>query len=274
MAGSYAGLERAGPEAGGAAPRHGRTRASGVGQGPLGSAWAARLGHRHRRPPHASPPCAACSHVAEEHREAEPRASKLATPYSPDVGERPAVADVVRPPLVVLLCGVNPGLRSAELGQHFAHPANRFWKLLAAAGLTERVLSPAEQWELTELGLGITNLVAAPSRSASELSVAELRAGAAALERKVRRWRPEVVAFLGVQAYRSAFGATRATLGEQPQGFAGARAWVLPNPSGIQASYGFEEMAACFSRLGEAAGMKLAAGRQSRRSGRRGGGRP
>src|ERR1700678_4313997 len=99
------------------------------------------------------------------------------------------IPDVVGPDLRVLFCGINPGLVSGALGQHFARPGNRFWKVLHAAGFTSRVLLPSEQFSLLDLGVGITNLVAGASRAASDLTAAELRAGAVALEGKVAELR-------------------------------------------------------------------------------------
>jgi len=137
----------------------------------------------------------------------------------------------------VLFCGINPGLYSAATGNHFARPGNRFWPALNAAGFTSRLLHPSEQDLLLAAGYGLTNLVARATASADELAPAELVAGRARLARKVRRYRPRIVAFLGMGAYRHAFGTPRAGLGEQPERFEGARAWVLPSPSGLNASY-------------------------------------
>jgi double-stranded uracil-DNA glycosylase len=144
---------------------------------------------------------------------------------------------VIGPGLQVLFCGINPSLASAAAGHHFARPGNRFWPALHRAGLTGRQLAPAEDASLLERGLGLTNLVARPTRAAAELSAEELRAGAAELEAKVARHRPAKVAFLGVLAYRRAFGRPRAGLGPQPEPLGLSQLWVLPNPSGLQARY-------------------------------------
>jgi TDG/mug DNA glycosylase family protein len=165
------------------------------------------------------------------------------------------VPDVIAPDLRVLFCGINPGLMSGQLGQHFARPGNRFWKVLHLAGFTPRLLAPSEQCSLLDLGLGITNLVPTTSRSATELSVAQLREGATALLKKVAKWHPEFVAVLGIQAYRTAFFEPRARPGEQSAAPSGARLWLLPNPSGLQASYGLAEMVSMFSELRRAANL-------------------
>ena len=160
-----------------------------------------------------------------------------------------ALADLVGPDLRVLFCGINPGTRSGELGLHFARPGNRFWKLLAAGGFTQSVLLPAEQHILPDLGIGITNLVGRVTAAASELTVAELRLGATRLETKVGVLRPQCVAVLGLQAYRTAFRRPGATIGLQPEPIAGARLWLLPNPSGLQARYQVPEMKQMFKSL-------------------------
>ena len=160
-----------------------------------------------------------------------------------------AIADLVGPDLRVLFCGINPGTLSGELGLHFARSGNRFWKLLCAGGFTESVLLPAEQHTLPGLGLGITNLVDRPTAGASELSAAELRAGATQLEAKVGMVQPRCVAVLGLQAYRTAFLRPKAVIGPQRELICGALLWLLPNPSGLQAHYQLPEMIEMFKSL-------------------------
>ena len=159
------------------------------------------------------------------------------------------LADLVGPDLRVLFCGINPGTLSGELGLHFARRGNRFWKLLAAGGFTESVLSPAEQHVLPGLGVGITNLVGRVTAAASELGVAELREGATQLEAKVGALRPRCVAVLGLQAYRTAFLRPNAVIGRQPEPLGDALLWLLPNPSGLQAHYQLPEMEEMFRSL-------------------------
>ena len=158
--------------------------------------------------------------------------------------------DIVRPGLAVLFCGINPGVRSGQLGQHFARPGNRFWKVLHGAGFTDRLLLPSEQWSLLEYGVGITNIVARSSRAAADLTPAELRAGAEELSAKVEVLGPAWLAVLGVQAYRTAFRRPAARVGRQMETI-GARTgiWVLPNPSGLQAHYQLPEMIDLFAAL-------------------------
>ena len=159
------------------------------------------------------------------------------------------VPDVVGEGLSVLFCGINPGLWSGAVGHHFARPGNRFWSALQLSGFVPEVLRPEEERRLLDYGLGITNLVARATATAVELSQDELRAGAEALARKVAEWDPRSVAFLGIGAYRTAFARSKAALGEQPERLGGARTFVLPNPSGVQARYQLPELAALFAAL-------------------------
>jgi TDG/mug DNA glycosylase family protein len=150
----------------------------------------------------------------------------------------------------VLFVGINPGMRSAAVGHHFAGPSNRFWRLLHEAGLVPRPVTWADDDLMPEWGFGITNLVERPTPGVQDLSLAELRAGRRTLETKVRRWRPRIVALVGVTVYRAVFnlrgsvtpGATDVTL-------SGARVFVLPNPSGRNAHYSFDEMLAVYRQL-------------------------
>jgi TDG/mug DNA glycosylase family protein len=149
----------------------------------------------------------------------------------------PPLGPIVGPGLRVLFVGVNPSLRSAEVGHHFARPGNRFWATLHAAGFTPRRLAPQEDGELPAYGIGVTNIAFRPTRAASELRDEELRAGAADLEGTVREHRPRLVAVVGLTAYRIAFGRPRATMGLQADRIGGRPVWVLPNPSGHNAHY-------------------------------------
>src|SRR5437868_11791443 len=157
--------------------------------------------------------------------------------------------DVIAPRLKVLFCGINPGLYSAATGNHFARPGNRFWPALHAAGFTSRRFYPSERDAFLRSGYGLTNLVPRATASADELAPAELVAGRARLASKVRRHRPRIVAFLGIGAYRHAFHEPKASLGEQRQRFEGARVWVLPSPSGLNASYQMGALVAELTKL-------------------------
>lgn len=175
------------------------------------------------------------------------------TPEEPPAGD--TLPDVVGPGVRLLLVGINPGLRSAALGQHFAGRSNRFWPALHAAGITPRRLDPAEQWDLVDEGVGLTNLVARPSATAGEVTPDELRAGANALTTKLADWRPVVVAVLGVTAFRVAFDRPEARVG--PQGDDALRIhWhVLHNPSGLNAHATPADHAAGLRAVARAAGL-------------------
>lgn len=159
------------------------------------------------------------------------------------------IADVLKPGLDVLFCGINPGLVSEATGHHFARPGNRFWPALHLSGFTPRQFAPSEQELLLELGLGITNVVARPSARADELTIDELRQGGAVLAEKVERYSPRVLAVLGVTVYRAAFGRKKAQVGPQVETVGGARVWLLPNPSGLNAHYQLPALAEEFAKL-------------------------
>jgi double-stranded uracil-DNA glycosylase len=164
------------------------------------------------------------------------------------------IPDLVAPGLRVLFAGINPSLYSAAAGYHFARPGNRFWPALHRSGFTARQLAPAEQRLLLADGLGITNVVARATARADELDAAELRAGAAALAALAGTLGVRWLAVLGVTAYRAAFRQPRAVVGPQDESLGGARVWILPNPSGLNASYQIDRLAAEFADLRDAVG--------------------
>jgi double-stranded uracil-DNA glycosylase len=167
------------------------------------------------------------------------------------------IPDVLPPPgarLRVLFCGINPSLYSAATGWHFARPGNRFWPALHLSGFTPRRLAPAEQDLLAGYGLGITNLVARATAQAAELDPAELRAGGERLAALIADRRPRVLAVAGVTAYRTAFGRPGAAIGPQPEHLGATQVWVLPNPSGLNASWTLPRIAEVFRELREATG--------------------
>jgi double-stranded uracil-DNA glycosylase len=162
------------------------------------------------------------------------------------------VRDVIAPNLRVLFCGINPGLYSGATGHHFARPGNRFWPTLHQAGFTPRLLHPSEERELLSFGYGITNLVPRATATADELSPDELVAGRRRLAAKFKRYQPQVVAVLGISAYRTAFAQKVVTLGLQLERLANAVVWVLPNPSGLNAHYQLADLVEHFRELRQA----------------------
>jgi TDG/mug DNA glycosylase family protein len=170
-----------------------------------------------------------------------------------------AVDDLIDARVRLLFVGINPGLWTAAVNAHFARRGNRFWPALYAAGITPRLVDvsdgmSAEDRELVlGLGIGITNIVPTASARAEELSLDELRVGAVALEATVRRWKPRVVAVLGLTAYRQAFTQPKAVQGRQDERHVSAELWVLPNPSGLNAHETVDSLAMSYRRAWEAA---------------------
>jgi double-stranded uracil-DNA glycosylase len=147
------------------------------------------------------------------------------------------VPDLIAKDLIVLFAGINPGLYTAAIGRHFGRPGNRFWPALHGGGFTPRLFTPFEGSLLLDLKFGITNIVQRATARADELTTDELRAGGKRLEAKVKRWRPTVIAFVGIGPYRIVSGNKDARVGLQEDTFGGSHAWVLPNPSGLNAHY-------------------------------------
>jgi TDG/mug DNA glycosylase family protein len=159
------------------------------------------------------------------------------------------VPDLLAKDLIVLFAGINPGLYTAAIGRHFGRPGNRFWPALYNGGFTPRLFSPFESSQLLDLRLGITNVVSRATARADELMNDELRAGGKRLEAKVKRWQPTVVAFVGIGPYRIVSGVKDAGVGLQKNLFGGRPAWVLPNPSGLNAHYQPPALAKLFNEL-------------------------
>ncbi len=167
-------------------------------------------------------------------------------------GTDPAgIRDVLGPGLAILLVGFNPGLRSGATGHHYAGPGNQFWRLLAEAGLTPRLLRPDEGRLLPEFGLGLTNLVARPTASAADLAPGELRAGVPRLRELVGRYGPRIVAYTGKGVYLAAAGRAQAPWGLQADRlFGSVEDFVLPSPSGL-VRLSFTEKLRWYSALAE-----------------------
>ncbi|TQK19304.1 G/U mismatch-specific uracil-DNA glycosylase [Microbacterium sp. SLBN-154] len=172
------------------------------------------------------------------------------------------VPDLLPERLRLLFVGINPGLWTAATGAHFARPGNRFYPALVAAGvlphpptITEEGMSPADRDLLVQRGIGVTNLVRRATARADELSREELRAGAQALAALVADRRPPVVAVVGLTAYRQGFDRPRAVSGEQAEALAGARLWVVPNPSGLNAHDTVDSLARAYAEPARAAGV-------------------
>ena len=161
------------------------------------------------------------------------------------------LADRLGPRPRILFVGINPSLRSAEVGHHFASPGNPFWRLLFAARLIPAAFTCLDDARLPSCGLALTNIVPRPTRAAAELTRAEYAAGRARLARLIARVKPRTVAFVGVTVYRAFFGpAASPGPGAKPERIGGARVFVLPNPSGLNAAYpGFRDKLIWFKGL-------------------------
>jgi TDG/mug DNA glycosylase family protein len=159
-----------------------------------------------------------------------------------------ALPDVLAPGLRIVFCGINPGLRSAATGHHFANPRNDFWRLLADSRLTPRLLDPSEQWTMLGLGLGLTNAAHRTTRGSGDLRRGDFAGAAERLEGIARELAPKTIAFVGKAAYGGAFG-ERAPLGLQGRRLAETRLFVLPSTSPANAAVPYAERLRWFRAL-------------------------
>jgi TDG/mug DNA glycosylase family protein len=157
--------------------------------------------------------------------------------------------DRVRLPMRALFVGINPGIRSAQTGHHFAGYSNRFWNLLFESGLVPEPVTAQDDGRLPEWGYGVTNLIARPTPGIDTLRLDEYIVGARLLRRKVRRWRPPVMALVGVTLGRALFPKVKPSVGLLAERFEEARVFLLPNPSGRNAHYSYAEMLGAFTEL-------------------------
>jgi TDG/mug DNA glycosylase family protein len=145
--------------------------------------------------------------------------------------------DILATGLKVVFCGINPGMRSAVLGYHFANRSNRFWRVIHLSGFTAKQLQPAEAKMLLHYGCGLTSAVRKPTTSASDLSRSDFIEAHPKFEQKIKRYRPHYLAFLGKAAYSAFLNQRELTWGRQSARFGGAAVWVLPNPSGLNCAF-------------------------------------
>lgn len=172
-----------------------------------------------------------------------------------------ALPDYLRPDLRILFVGINPGLKSAAVGHHFAGHSNRFWKLLYESDLINIRLTYRDDYRLPEWGLGLTNIIGRKSAGIGALDPAEYRAGLHELEQKIIRYQPRTIALLGVTIFRILFPAKERSPGPLPLGLTGARlagapVFLLPNPSGRNAHYSYQVMLTAFRTLRKEAGSQ------------------
>jgi TDG/mug DNA glycosylase family protein len=152
-------------------------------------------------------------------------------------------SDLLKPGLAFVFCGYNPSLTSGQSGHHYAHPGNRFWRVLYASGITERLYKPEEDEQLPDmLGIGFTNLASRPTRRADELTREEIRAGAKELRTKLERFEPRVVAYTGIGVYKWFRATSKVSWGVQDDpAVPGVTDVVVPSPSGLNRMR-FEEL--------------------------------
>ncbi len=176
------------------------------------------------------------------------------------------VDDLAGPGVKLLFVGINPGLWTAAVNAHFARPGNRFWPALHRGRITPWLVDasdgmrPDDLAMLHERGIGISNIAPTASARADELSAQDLLVGAARLEATVTRLQPQVVAVLGLTAYRQAFRRPKATAGLQRERLADAQLWVLPNPSGLNAHETVDSLAVAYAAAARAGGLDLTTG--------------
>lgn len=172
-------------------------------------------------------------------------------------GDDPAaaapLADVIGPGLAVLFCGINPGLTAAASGHNFSGRSNRFWKAIHLAGFTPTQLAPQDERQLLDFGCGVTAVVERATAGADDLSARDFADAAQAFEAKVARYAPRFIAFLGKPAWAALSGQRQIAWGPQPDAFAGAQAWVLPNPSGRNLAFSLDQLVAAYRPLRSAA---------------------
>lgn len=159
------------------------------------------------------------------------------------------LADLLAENLDVLFCGINPALSAAHAGHHFSHRNNRFWRTLHLAGFTPHQIRPDDDHTIVHHGCGLTAAVERPTVKASDLAPHEFRAAAESLEKKVQRYHPRFLAFLGKPAFSAIFNKRSVAWGRQQVRFGGAEVWVLPNPSGLNRAFTLDALVSAYREL-------------------------
>ncbi len=177
--------------------------------------------------------------------------SYLSSSRSPAAGGLP---DLLAPGLKVIFCGINPGLTAAARGHHFLGRGNRFWRVLHLAGFTPVEIRPEEDNSMLAHGYGLTTAVERPTSRADQLARSEFSSAAVVLDGKIQRYRPRTVAFLGKSAFAAMYRAKSVAWGRQANPIAGAEAWILPNPSGLNRGFGLDDLVAAYRELRTALG--------------------
>jgi TDG/mug DNA glycosylase family protein len=163
-----------------------------------------------------------------------------------------SLPDILEPGLSLIFCGINPGMQAASTGHHFAGRGNRFWRVVHLAGFSPGQIRPEDDRTLLQYGCGLTTAVSRPTTRADELSRSEIQAGASEFERKIEHYAPRYIAFLGKMALSAISGTRDIQWGLQAKTFGGARAWVLPNPSGLNRAFDLDSLVTAYRELGVA----------------------
>jgi TDG/mug DNA glycosylase family protein len=162
------------------------------------------------------------------------------------------LTDILAPGLDIIFCGINPGSRAAASGHHFDGRGNRFWRVMHLAGFTPRLMTPEEDRQLLPLGYGLTTVVERCTARASQVAAYEFISAAENFTRKIAVCKPRRLAFLGKAAYTAITSQKEIAWGRQPARFAGAEAWLLPNPSGLNRSFSLDDLVAAYRALHDA----------------------
>lgn len=170
-------------------------------------------------------------------------------PAAADSAALAPLPDVISKGLAAVFCGINPGLKAAATGHHFAGNGNRFWRALHLAGFTPELLRPENDRQLLAKGYGLTTAVGRPTAKASQLTSNEFLESTAALKKKIERYRPAYIAFLGKAAYAAISGQTQVAWGCQADTFGGSKVWLLPNPSGLNRSFSLDDLVGAYREL-------------------------
>lgn len=160
-----------------------------------------------------------------------------------------ALPDLLAPGLSLIFCGINPGMRAASTGHHFAGRGNRFWRVMHLAGFTPVQIRAEDDRSLLRYGCGLTTVVPRPTVRAAELSRAEIELAGDDFRRKIEQYAPRHVVFLGKMALSAISGSRNIDWGPQAEPFGGARAWVLPNPSGLNRAFDLDALVAAYREV-------------------------
>ena len=166
-----------------------------------------------------------------------------------DVDSQQSLPDLLEPGLSLIFCGINPGMQAASTGHHFAGRNNQFWRVMHLAGFTPEQIRPEDDHTILRYGCGLTTVVARPTAQAAELSRSEIELAGDAFRRKIEHYAPRYVVFLGKMALSAISRSRHIDWGPQTQPFGGARAWVLPNPSGLNRAFDLDALVAAYREV-------------------------